>query len=110
MASNEKVYTTKSSATRALKKMEDAEKFQIIGDDEYGWQIIEAEDEAEPVEKVISRPGTTRNGNCRKVWDMADAMPGARRIDVVKACVDAGIAEGTAKTQYQHWFKAQKES
>lgn len=39
------------------------------------------------------------------VWDIADKMPGAKRKEVVEACVAAGIAYGTARTQYQHWFK-----
>lgn len=41
----------------------------------------------------------------KKVWDIADKMPGAKRKDVIAACVQAGIAYGTARTQYQHWFK-----
>ena len=49
-----------------------------------------------------------RNGNCRKVWDMADSMPGAARKDVVSACVEAGINLGTAKTQYQAWFASKR--
>lgn len=39
------------------------------------------------------------------VWDIADKMPGAKRKEVIEACVAAGIAYGTARTQYQHWFK-----
>lgn len=41
----------------------------------------------------------------KKVWDVADSMPGAKRKEVIEACVAAGIAYGTARTQYQHWFK-----
>ena len=39
------------------------------------------------------------------VWDIADKMPGAKRKEVIEACVAAGIAYGTARTQYQHWYK-----
>ncbi|AUR88740.1 hypothetical protein NVP2117O_62 [Vibrio phage 2.117.O._10N.261.45.E9] len=44
------------------------------------------------------------------VWEIAEQMKKAdenvRRKDVIAACVDAGIAYNTARTQYQHWFKA----
>ena len=39
------------------------------------------------------------------VWDIADKMPGSKRKEVIEACVAAGIAYGTARTQYQHWYK-----
>lgn len=41
----------------------------------------------------------------KKVWVIADSMPGAKRKEVIEACVAQGIAYGTARTQYQHWFK-----
>jgi hypothetical protein len=45
---------------------------------------------------------------CQFVWNMADEMfkKGARRKDIIAACVQAGIAYYTARTQYQLWFKA----
>ncbi len=46
----------------------------------------------------------------KKVWDIADKMPGAKRKDVIEACVQQGIAYGTARTQYQHWFKCLNDS
>lgn len=42
----------------------------------------------------------------KKVWHIADSMPGAARKDVIAACREAGIAYGTARTQYQEWKKA----
>lgn len=39
------------------------------------------------------------------VWAIADSMPGATRKEVTEECVKQGIAYGTARTQYQHWFK-----
>lgn len=47
---------------------------------------------------------------CRFVWDMADAMfsEGAKRKDIIAACVAAGVATYTARTQYQKWFAAHK--
>jgi hypothetical protein len=44
----------------------------------------------------------------KRVWAIADAMPGAKRSVVVAACVAEGIATGTARTQYQKWSRAQK--
>lgn len=42
----------------------------------------------------------------KMVWDIADSMPKASRKEVMEACVAAGIAYGTSRTQYQAWFKA----
>lgn len=43
------------------------------------------------------------------VWDIADAMPKAARKDVIAACIAHGVGAGTARTQYQAWFKASQE-
>lgn len=45
----------------------------------------------------------------KKVWHIADSMPGASRKAVMEECVRQGIAYGTARTQYQAWFKASQE-
>lgn len=45
----------------------------------------------------------------KKVWVIADCMPKASRKDVIAECVRQGIAYGTARTQYQAWFKASQE-
>ncbi len=41
----------------------------------------------------------------KKVWTIADSMPDKKRKEVIEECVRQGIAYGTARTQYQHWFK-----
>lgn len=50
----------------------------------------------------------------KKVWDIADTMfaaaakanqPAPKRKEVIEECVRSGIAYGTARTQFQHWFK-----
>jgi hypothetical protein len=50
----------------------------------------------------------------KKVWDIADNMyaaaaknnsPSPKRSEVIEECVRQGIAYGTARTQFQHWFK-----
>lgn len=46
----------------------------------------------------------------KKVWAIADSMPGASRKDVIAACEAAGIGAGTSRTQYQAWFTAMKNS
>lgn len=72
--------------------------------------------------KVASNPDTTPQktvvkkstveGPTKLVWEIADQMkfvnPNVRRVDVVNACIAAGIATHTARTQYQRWFTAQK--
>ncbi len=45
---------------------------------------------------------------CYVVWDTADKMKGARRKDVIAACVAKGIAFYTARTQYQLWLASTK--
>lgn len=51
---------------------------------------------------------STAEGPTKRVWAVAEAMPGAKRKDVIEACRVAGIAYGTARTQYQKWFVAKK--
>lgn len=42
------------------------------------------------------------------VWEIAEKMKGAKRSEVLKACVEAGIAFNTARTQYQQWSMASR--
>lgn len=98
-----KAYAAKSSVTRALKQMGIDPATVIINQDGSGqWYAHKKE--------AAKKEGTAkpRNGNCAKVWEIAESMAGAKRKDVVSACVEAGIALGTAKTQYQHWFVSKK--
>lgn len=46
----------------------------------------------------------------KRVWAIADSMKGAARKEVIAACVAEGINAGTARTQYQHWFSANKKA
>lgn len=98
-----KTYAAKSSVTRAIKAAgQDPAKFQILEvDGKFSGMPIVTKKEAAGEKKP-------RNGACKKVWDMADSMPEAKRSEVVSACVAAGINLGTAKTQYQSWFASQK--
>lgn len=53
-------------------------------------------------ESSIHRP-------CAQVWHIADSMLGAKRKEVLAACIENGIAFYTARTQYQLWSQCQKE-
>lgn len=46
----------------------------------------------------------------KKVWVVAEGMPGASRKEVIAECIRRGIAPGTSRTQYQAWFKATRDS
>ncbi len=61
----------------------------------------EAVNSVDPLRPRIS----TAEKPTKKVWAIADSMPGAKRKEVIEECVRQGIAYGTARTQYQHWFK-----
>ncbi len=50
----------------------------------------------------------TADSPVKRVWAMADGMPGATRAEVVAACVAEGINKSTAGTQYYHWQKAKQ--
>jgi len=100
-----KTYAAKSSVTRALKAAGLNPELYTIEATDGGFfgQII-------PVvtKKEATGEKKPRNGNCKAVWDMAASMPGAKRKEVIDACVAAGINMGTAKTQYQQWFASSR--
>lgn len=98
-----KTYAAKSSVIRALKAAKLNPEDYIIDFDGNGKYTA-----AKKVPQKVSTDTKPRNGNCAKVWEIADSMGGAKRKDVVAACVEAGIALGTAKTQFQHWFVSKK--
>lgn len=59
----------------------------------------------------VSLKGKSKIGSpCRVVWDIAEKMAGAKRKDIIAACVEAGIAFYTARTQYQKYTEALKEA
>lgn len=81
----------------------------IPTDDQLEAALIDQGDKLADVQAVNTDPLRPRISTIpratKKVWDIADNMPNAKRKDVIAACVQAGIAYGTARTQYQHWFK-----
>ena len=44
------------------------------------------------------------------MWDLCDKMQGSRRKDVIAAAVEKGISYYTARTQYQLWLTAFRNS
>lgn len=72
-------------------------------------KLADAQAVNDSVEPMRPRLSTTDKPT-KKVWHVADSMPGAKRKDVIEECVRQGIAYGTARTQYQHWFKTMNDS
>lgn len=106
-----KTYAAKSSVTRALKaEGKNPELYNIVANPEGKfYAMLKRVDQVAKHERSVQYGAAKpRNGNCFAVWEIADKMEGARRKEVVAACVAKGIPEGTAKTQYQHWFVSKK--
>lgn len=62
-----------------------------------------AEPKASPLHRrsSIDRP-------TKRAYAIADRMKGKPRREIIAACVKAGIASGTAATQYQKWRSEHK--
>lgn len=106
-----KTFAAKSSVVRAIKAAggnPDAYTIDFDGNGKYTAVLKADPKKVTPHQHQHATDKKPRNGNCTKVWEIADALVGAKRKDVVAACVLAGIPEGTAKTQYQHWFVSKK--
>lgn len=73
--------------------------------------ILKPEPEPETTHIVLNKSSVANP--CKRVWDIAEKMhkdrPGIKRAEVLEACVEAGIAYYTARTQYQAWLAACKE-
>lgn len=74
--------------------------------------IVANSDSARPRMSTTEKP-------TKKVWHIADAMymaakaaglPMPTRKEVTEECVRQGIAYGTSRTQFQHWFKCYNDS
>lgn len=77
---------------------------------EFGPAIVEAKHVAGKANhfKIEIKNESTTERPCKSVWAIADEMKGARRKDVIAACVEKGIAYNTARTQYQQWYQLNK--
>lgn len=109
-----KIYSNKSNAHRFGKKEFGPNNYTISPHDQ-GFSVHEMPKQCEPnpilkpsAKQTIQRESSVQRP-CFVVWDIADKMPGARRKDVVAACVAKGVAFYTARTQYQLWKQCQNE-
>jgi hypothetical protein len=59
---------------------------------------------------VIHRSG--RSGVVAKVWDVCDrfAAKGKSRADILAHCAKLGIAEHTARTQFDRWRTSERDA
>lgn len=101
----------KAEPTSPIKTGKFADKKPLAdGDESDKFQINEKTLTVEPKSRPDSWKLSTTEKPTKKVWNVADSMPGASRKDVIAACVELGIAPGTSRTQYQAWFKAMRDS
>lgn len=113
--------TAKRAAIREVAKTKELSKEQVaasfdeyatIGNGEGGefiWTPVVEEVEVSDEKPEIKRASTCKRPTLR-VWDIADEMKGSRRKDIITACVEAGVAYNTARTQYQLWYSSLKNS
>ena len=98
--------TTVSEGDRAL-----LEGFKVVFTDQASEEAKPAKAEkpakasAEKASSYVAGKSVEK-GATKRVWEIADSMPEAKRGEVIDACTAAGIAMGTARTQYQKWKTA----
>lgn len=127
---NTTAYATKATAVRGAKRL--SERFSLAGqfdksvsiEQENGtWYVVESlttvEEIPDIVEEVKTTPDTqepvirgesTCESPVKTVWRIADEMTkqGKKRGEIIDACVAAGVAYYTARTQYQHFYTVNK--
>lgn len=67
-----------------------------------------AEPAKAPAKSIPHENSSTITNPCKTVWEIAIKMEGKPRKEVVAACVAAGVAYYTARTQFQAWYTANK--
>lgn len=104
MSINNKTYSSKATAKRGIERANIANAAIIERED----GRFEVRDMDRPLYNFEARKRSAIKGAVGIVWDIAAAMlaEGAKRKDIVAACVERGVAENTAKTQLQHYRKA----
>ena len=108
----EELYTGEINESTGALQFEDS----IIGCHSCDWHV----DLRSSAPAKTPRPRlSTAELPTKKVWHIADEMlaaakaaglPAPKRKDVIAECVARGIAYGTSRTQYQHWFKTLNDS
>lgn len=104
MSINNAIYSNKATAKRgAARKGITNPAFIVLEDGR-----VELRDLDRPLYNAAARERSAVKGAVGMVWDIAKDMyaKGARRKEIIAACVDAGVALNTAKTQLQHYRKA----
>lgn len=87
----------------------------IVGCHSCDWVVDDRTNAFEaPAKKTAAKSDkSTAERPCKKVWfiadDMIQANPQVARKAVLAACVEAGVAFYTARTQYQQWLGVRKE-
>lgn len=104
MSINNATYATKATATRGIKRAGITNPGLVERED----GRIEVRDLDRPLYNHAAREKSATKGAVAIVWDLAAKMiaEGAKRKDIVAACVEAGVALNTAKTQIQYYRKA----
>lgn len=115
-------------AVPVLEVMGDEGEYEIDAEALKAEQQAQADKQAniEAVNKDSAKPRlSTTEKPTKKVWHIADNMLCAaemeaqdkgtpfvmpKRKEVIEECVRQGIAYGTSRTQYQHWFKCYNDS
>lgn len=76
-------------------------------------ELAEAKARGEAARAGRKNERSTTPRPCKRVWIIADDMlaanPDVKRKDVMAACIAAGVAFYTARTQYQQWLGVRKE-
>lgn len=67
-------------------------------------------DDTQPLDAINFPKKPRQKGSVKLVWDVCEANKDLSRKDVINICVSMGINFYTARTQYQAWFKATKNS
>lgn len=104
----EQTWKTEKGASNALAK--------LLEEEEGGnWTVHEVEGTFCLVKSQVPRTIIRKSvveGPCLHVWNVAGTMyaEGSKRSEIINKCIEDGVAYHTARTQYQKWFSAMKES
>lgn len=104
MSINNATYANKATALRGAARKGIVNAAVVMRED----GRVELRDLDRPLYNHAAREKSAARGAVGIVWDIAKAMyaQGAKRKDIIAACVEQGVALNTARTQIQHYRKA----
>lgn len=102
-------YTNAKNAKRAGDKKFGVDGYKIETTEDNKFVIVQNKVKPTTIQGLPYVQFSTIERPCKRVWHIADSMPKASRKEVLKACIDAGIAFYTSRTQYQLWLQTQKD-